>query len=124
MNYSASTQVDLDDVDRTRVVPAAVLRNLAKRSVADEPSASRLLVEEELTTVSPSDSRAEPDEVCELDRLMFEKLFSKDCDGALEAAEAILRVRPTHKAALLAQRNCRILLEARYRSILGPVVPV
>jgi hypothetical protein len=125
MNSSPRTQVDRehDDDDRTRIVPSAIVNALARSSRADTTSIRRVIVEERVS-VLPFDSRAEPDEVQQLDRDMFKRLLAKDHDAALLVAEAILPLDPTHKAALLTHKHCRVILEAKYRDALGSAVPV
>jgi len=112
------------DPEETRIVPSGVLRALAQGSAEGGPNAPLVVVEERVAAVSPFDRRAEPDEVQQLDRVMFEKLAAKDRSGALLAAEAILKLEPGHTAALRAERNCRVVLEALYREAIGPEVPL
>jgi hypothetical protein len=120
MTSSAPIELSEEPLERTRVMPDVMVRELARSSVLG--AYPRLVIEEPIVTILP-DPRTEPDEVRELDRNMFEKLFARDREGAMDAAEAILKLDPGHRAARLARKHCRTILEATYRKAIGAFVP-
>jgi hypothetical protein len=120
MTASAPIQLSEEPLETTRVVPDVVIRELARSSMLG--AYPRVVIEAPTVIILP-DPRTEPDEVRELDRVLYERLFARDREGAMDAAEAILKLDSRHRAARLARKHCRIILEARYRAAVGSFVP-